>query len=75
MPIRITDVSHPIYEGMLTPPVPWVDRVEVTVLGRLHLEGRATSELTISTHAGTHVDAQLHCVPGAKTVDQIPWRD
>ena len=67
---RIIDVSHPIYEGMLTPPVPWIPPVEVTVLGRHHLEGRSTGKLTISTHAGTHVDAQLHFVKGGWTIDQ-----
>lgn len=67
---RIIDISHPIYEGMLTPPVPWIPPVEVAVLGRLHLEGRSTGKLTISTHAGTHVDAQLHFVKGGKTIDQ-----
>jgi len=30
------------------------------------------SRLTIATHTGTHIDAPLHFLPGAASVDQLP---
>ena len=69
---RCIDLSLPIHEGMLTTPVPWHPPVEITVLGRHELEGRATRKVTLGTHTGTHMDAPYHFVEDGATIDQIP---
>jgi len=68
----IVDLTLTIHEGMLTTPVPWHPPVEITILGRHELEGRATRRVTLGTHTGTHMDAPYHFVPGGATIDQIP---
>jgi kynurenine formamidase len=69
---RCIDLSFPIHEGMLTTPVPWHPPVEITVLGRHELEGRATRKVTLGTHTGTHMDAPYHFVKDGTTIDEIP---
>ena len=32
----------------------------------------AVSTISMSSHAGTHVDAPLHFIPGARSIDQVP---
>ena len=68
---RVVDLTHDIREGMTTFPGPNHPRVEVTVLARHHLEGRATRRLVLGTHTGTHVDAPLHFLPDGGSVDQL----
>lgn len=71
MPRRIIDLSHPIEEGMTTFPSPNHPRVEVTILGRHGMDGRATRRLVLGTHTGTHVDAPLHFAANGTTVDRL----
>ena len=64
------DVSHPIYSGMpKAGPL-----AEVVVEPNLRLsagDALDTSEIRIPSHAGTHIDAPSHAVPGGRTIDQI----
>ncbi|NLW50829.1 MAG: cyclase family protein [Candidatus Brocadiaceae bacterium] len=69
---RLIDLTLPIHEGMLTTPVPWHPPVEISILGRHELEGRATRKVTLGTHTGTHMDAPYHFVKDGATIDQIP---
>lgn len=66
----IIDLSMTIEEGMMTFPVHWHPVVEITQLGRFHVEGRETRKITLGTHTGTHVDAPRHFIPNGKTIDQ-----
>ena len=68
---RKIDLTFPIHEGMMTFPVAWHPRVEVTQLGRLSVEKRETRRLVLGTHTGTHCDAPRHFIPRGKTIDQI----
>lgn len=72
MSSRKIDLTFPIHEGMTTFPVPWHPIVEITMLGRHHIEHRETRKLVLGTHTGTHCDAPRHFVPGGQTVDAIP---
>lgn len=67
---RIHDVTVPLAAGMAGYPgdPPFV----LEPLTRLGEAPFASSRLSASTHAGTHVDAPAHFVPGAATVDQLP---
>jgi arylformamidase len=46
--------------------------VSVERVATAEADGAAVSRLTLSSHAGTHVDAPAHVVPGGLTVDEIP---
>jgi len=71
MPTKIIDLTLTIREGMTTFPVHWHPFVEITILGRLHIERRETRKLVMGTHTGTHMDAPRHFIEGGKTIDQI----
>ncbi|HEV8675940.1 MAG TPA: cyclase family protein [Methylomirabilota bacterium] len=66
------DVTVPIHDGMVVyegdPPV------EVTVALAIERGDPANvSRLRLGSHTGTHVDAPRHFLPGADTVDRLPW--
>lgn len=74
--VALFDLSHSIYTGMTT--IPLLPRVEVRPVSALD-RGAAVNvaELTMATHAGTHVDAPAHVIRNGRTIDQIPlerWR-
>ena len=69
--MKIIDLSLRLEEGMMTFPVSWHPFVEITQLGRFHVEGRETRKITFGTHSGTHVDAPRHFIQGGPTIDQI----
>jgi len=65
------EIGYPIYEGM--PVYPGLPEVKLTLRERLDRgDPWNGSVLSIYLHAGTHVDAPWHYVPGAPTIDQIP---
>jgi kynurenine formamidase len=67
----LVDLSRTIYPNM--PRIPILPEVEFLPVRRID-DGHPlnVSELRIATHAGTHVDAPWHFVPGGKTIDEIP---
>lgn len=68
---RIIDVSVPVGQGMLTypgDPVVSVDRVSDMSAGA----ASNLSLLSMSTHAGTHVDPPIHFVADGVTIDRVP---
>jgi kynurenine formamidase len=68
---RFIDASQPLHDG--TPAIPPLPPVEISWL--LQMSAGApldVSLLTTATHAGTHVDAPSHAIPGGRTIDQIP---
>jgi arylformamidase len=68
--LRIHDVTVPLAPGMAAYPGDPPFAIEsVQALGE---SPYALSRLSLSTHAGTHVDAPAHFVPGGATVDQLP---
>lgn len=65
------DVTRPVRSGMPVypgdPPVsldPWTSLEQGA--------GFAVSVLTLGTHAGTHVDAPAHCIPGGVGIEALP---
>ena len=68
---RWIDVSVPLEGGMVT----WPGDEEVRV-ERLQEVGRGDpctlTRLVLGTHAGTHVDAPSHYLPGGVTLDAMP---
>ncbi len=68
---RYVEISYPIYEGM--PVYPGLPEVVLEPRERLAKgDPWNGTVLSIYLHAGTHVDAPCHYVPGAPSIDQIP---
>lgn len=68
----IVDLSHTIRDGMQTFPADWHPRVGIQALGRLSVEGRRSSRITLGTHTGTHLDAPSHFVRDGANVGEVP---
>lgn len=65
------DVSAPITTGMVT----WPGDVGVEISRRLSIAGGdeyTASEMRMSAHTGTHMDAPMHFVDGAPGIDELP---
>jgi len=69
--VRILDVSMPLAAGVATwPGDPEFRRDLVASIERG--DPATFASLQMSSHAGTHVDAPAHYLPGAATVDRLP---
>ncbi|HHX65453.1 MAG TPA: cyclase family protein [Chloroflexi bacterium] len=64
------DVTRPLRDGMMV--WPGDPPVSVERVASADTDGAAVSRLTLSSHAGTHVDAPAHVLSGGLTVDAIP---
>lgn len=60
---RIVDLSLTLYPGMRG--------VDSAPASRIEVEGYNTTTLHLYSHAGTHMDAPLHFVPGGGTIDHV----
>ncbi|MDD1657715.1 MAG: cyclase family protein [Methanomicrobiales archaeon] len=65
--MAIRDVTRPLGPGTMVFPGDAVPSFRSRPLG-----GSVVSDLTLSTHSGTHIDAPSHYLPGGTTVDRIP---
>lgn len=69
--MKVYDISltlrqrMPVYPGE---PLPLIEPMKQIERG----DYCNVSRLTIATHTGTHIDAPLHFLPGALSVDQLP---
>jgi arylformamidase len=68
--MRIIDISLTVSENMVV----WPDQTR-TRIERIHRieEGASAnvSNLMMSVHSGTHVDAPVHFIPGGKSVEEL----
>lgn len=62
------DLSHRIRDSM--PVYPGDPAVECHPLASIATDGYRTTELTLSTHAGTHVDAPAHLLGAGRSIDE-----
>lgn len=60
---RIIDLTLPYYAGMRGVSIE-PDRI-------MERDGVNTTDVRLNTHAGTHLDAPVHFVAGARTIDQV----
>lgn len=69
--MQLYDISAQLGPG--TPVFPGDPPVELAPVSRAD-GGRSfgVSRLSLSTHAGTHVDPPAHLIPGGLTIDQLP---
>lgn len=64
------DLSHPLVDGM--PVYPGDPDVAIRPALTLAADGVRVAHLGLGSHAGTHLDAPAHVVPGGRTVDKVP---
>lgn len=67
---RVFDLTHPL--GPRTDVFPGDPRVRFRPHADYAREGYRVTHVELGTHAGTHLDAPAHVVPGGLTVDRIP---
>jgi arylformamidase len=66
------DISVPVASGMAH----WPDNPPVEVERTLdmdHGDAANVSKLSFGAHTGTHMDAPVHFVPGATSIDKMPF--
>ncbi|MHC3439455.1 cyclase family protein [Natrialbaceae archaeon A-gly3] len=68
MPTR--DLSHPIEDGM--PVYPGDPPVSVEPAATIDADGYRVTELTVPTHAGTHIDAPAHLLADGNPLEAYP---
>jgi kynurenine formamidase len=66
---KYIDLTADMYDG--APTMPMDPKLSVSWHCTLDTLGYNLSRVTMSTHQGTHVDAPLHMLPDAETIDQI----
>ena len=68
--MRFVDLSHPLATGM--PVYPGDPAVTIAPALTVAADGVAVARLDLGSHAGTHLDAPVHVIPGGRTVEEIP---
>ena len=68
---RYFDLSHVIDESLRTFPRPWHKNVQIETLGEIDKVGRRTSQISIGSHSGTHIDAPSHFLESGTTIEKL----
>lgn len=68
--MKVIDLTHKISEDM--PAFPGDPSPRISLLDDYDMDGWRESQVILSSHTGTHIDAQAHVIPGGKTLDQYP---
>ncbi len=68
--MTVIDLSHPVFPGM--PVYPGDEPTAFTPTATIERDGYAGRRIAFDTHAGTHVDAPAHLIPGGATLDRMP---
>lgn len=64
------DLSHPLLHGQ--PNFPWDPKLSIIPHGTLTTLKYNISQISMSSHQGTHLDAQFHFFDEGKTIDKMP---
>jgi arylformamidase len=65
------DISVPVRNGMVHWPGDPPFQIE-RALDQAKGDAATVSKMTLGVHTGTHMDAPLHFIQGARTIDQMP---
>jgi arylformamidase len=68
-PDRFIDLSHPLEHGQ--PNFPWDPKISVLPHNTVGSIGYNITQISLSTHQGTHLDAPFHFYDDGRTVDQM----
>ena len=67
---KLIDLSHPLEHGQ--PNFPFDPKISVLVHNTVASIGYNITQVSMSTHQGTHLDVPYHFYDDGKTVDQMP---
>lgn len=67
--MKLIDLSHPLEHGQLT--FPWDPKISVLPHNTVSSIGYNITQISMSSHQGTHLDAPYHFYDNGKTIDQI----
>ena len=67
--MKLIDLSHPLEHGQ--PNFPFDPKISVVVHNTVESIGYNITELSLSTHQGTHLDAPFHFYNDGRTLDQM----
>ncbi len=65
--MKIIDLSH-----IISPDISVFPGTEKPVFERKEIEGYPEVKMTMYTHTATHIDAPIHIIKGARTLDELP---
>jgi len=69
--MTLVDLSWALYPGISK--IPQVADVEFRPVQEIAKgDSSNITQVTMASHIGTHIDAPVHFIPGAKTIDQMP---
>ena len=68
-PMKLIDLSHPLEHGQLN--FPFDPKISVLVHNTVSSIGYNITQVSLSTHQGTHLDAPFHFYDDGKTLDQM----
>lgn len=68
--MKLIDLSHPLEHGQQT--FPFDPKLGVIPHGNTRTLRYNITQITMSTHQGTHLDAMYHFIDDGKTLDQMP---
>ncbi len=68
--MKLIDLSYPLEHGQQT--FPWDPKLSIIPHGNTKTLKYNISEISMSTHQGTHLDAMYHFIDDGKTLDQMP---
>ena len=67
--MKLLDLSHPLEHGQLN--FPFDPKISVVVHNTVESIGYNITELSLSSHQGTHLDAPFHFYNDGRTLDQM----
>lgn len=67
---KLVDLSHPLAHGQLN--FPFDPKISIVVHNTVGSIGYNITQMSMSTHQGTHLDVPFHFYDDGKTVDQMP---
>lgn len=65
--MKIIDLSH-----IISPDISVFPGTEKPIFERKEIEGYPEVKITMYTHTATHIDAPIHIIKGARTLDELP---
>lgn len=68
--MRLIDLSHPLEHGQQT--FPWDPKLSIIAHGTTRTLRYNISQVSMSSHQGTHLDAMYHFLDEGRTLDQMP---
>lgn len=69
MNFNIYDLSHPLYPEMLL--YPGTPSIKIKKVNTIEMSGYNETQLTFTSHVGTHVDAPAHLITDGKSLEQF----